>query len=55
MSRVPAEYRRRVKTLRKYAITRKHAVGGHPGRAERQPPPYASATRNTGSRRPVNA
>ena len=52
----PDEYQRRVGTLRKYANTRNMllwaAILAAPSAS---PPPYASATRNTGSRRPINA
>ena len=51
----PAEYRRRVGTLRNYAIARTMLWAAILGAPSASPPPYASATRNTGSRRPVNA
>ena len=51
----PAEYRRRVRTLRKYAIARTMLWAAILGAQSACPPPYATATRHTGSRRPVNA
>ena len=51
----PDEYQRRVGTLRNYAIARTMLWAAILGAQSACPPPYATATRHTGSRRPVNA